>query len=148
MNEANLHEALLALMAAAITASIFTIGFSSARHHHALRQLRQAERDGESYAALLLEDEAGWIVAGGNTLLWVLVVAAACGAAVVGDVSITAVEVILTLAGFVLVESTIVALGWLDHRHVRKRARSAHSRAAVRAAKEACEEQMEAPASA
>lgn len=146
MNDASLHEGLLALMAAAITASVFTIGFSSARHHHALRQLRQAERDGEPYPARLLEDEAADLVMWGNAALWALVILAALVAGLVFDDSIGWEEG-LTLVGFALVETIIVVLGWRDHQRTQKSACSAHAGAVDRRAAKARRQPKKPPGS-
>ena len=130
---AGLHEGLLALIAAAVTASVFTIGFASARHHDALREMRRAARDGEPFGARLIEDEATHLIAWGNAVLWVLVVGAALVAGFTSD-SIGAEEV-LTLAGLAVVETIVVVLGWLDRQHVQSRAEIAQREANDVAAK-------------
>jgi uncharacterized membrane protein YedE/YeeE len=124
VNGQGLHEGLVALMGTAAAASIFTIGFASLRHHHALRELRRAQRDSKHYSEDLLADEAAGLIVVGNLVLLLVVVLAALFAGLDDDVDL-GFEDVVTLGGFALVEALVVSLGALDAWWVRQRAADA-----------------------
>jgi hypothetical protein len=128
-----LHDGLLALLGAAVGASVFAVGFASVRHHAALRDARGHARlvrrwkaepgvdvdmaEERSHLALLVEDLATFAAMVASTALAVVVVVAVA----LGMHNGIGNEGYGTLILFLVVELIVVALGWLDRRTTIKR---------------------------
>jgi hypothetical protein len=122
-----LHEGLIALLAAILAASVFTIGFLSTRSHAALRTAKQqlelggrgadaSRKRREDHARGVVEDARSVVVLGVNCALVAVVVLVI----LISDKAGIEKEGWITLIGLLLVEVTIVVLGVYDHVQVGK----------------------------
>ena len=117
-----LHEGIVALLGAIVTASVFTLGFLSHRSHAALREAQRHLETGhgdkarrEQHADGLMRSAQSWVILGVNLAL-------AAGVAVVIFMFTETVEIgtegWTTLLGFLLVEAAVLGLAVYDHFHV------------------------------